>query len=275
MLKISAFSKLTRVSVKTLRFYDNLGLLKPAVVDQNNGYRYYTEEQLLTVKRILALKEQGFTLEQIKPLLEENVVPKAVKNKLTDKKKELEQAIHEAQNQLNEIDRRLTRVEESEKHLHHTPATIRYVEPQLIASIRDTIPRTQLCLMLDEISQYVRSCGEDEGRLLTILWHDFGSMNSDPVDIEVALPLTKDIPSNGRVKVGILPELKAAASLVHHCNPYRNCCPAVTELMSWISSQSFVHSEKEPLREIYLTSDKDMYGTIRLAELLVPIEHAG
>lgn len=104
MLKISAFSKLTRVSVKTLRFYDNLGLLKPATVDENNGYRYYTEEQLLTVKRITALKEQGFTLEQIKPLLEEHVLPETVKNQLADKKKELEQAIHEAQNQLNEID---------------------------------------------------------------------------------------------------------------------------------------------------------------------------
>ncbi|AKG36804.1 MerR family transcriptional regulator [Paenibacillus durus] len=273
MLKISAFSKLTRVSVKTLHFYDNLGLLKPAVVDENNGYRYYTEEQLLTVKRIVALKEQGFTLEQIKPMLEENVLPETVKNQLTDKKKELEQAIHEAQNQLNEIDRRLTRIEESEEHHQHTPAAIRYVEPQLIASIRDTVPRTQLCLLLDEILQYVRSCGEDEGRLLTIVWHDFGSRNSDLVDIEVALPLTKVVPSRGRVKVSILPELKAAASLVHHCNPYRNDCPAVTELLSWIQSQSLVPSAKEPVRETYLTSDKDMYGTLRLAELLIPIEH--
>ncbi|WP_025690758.1 MerR family transcriptional regulator [Paenibacillus zanthoxyli] len=275
MLKISAFSKLTRVSVKTLRFYDNLGLLKPAVVDENNGYRYYTEEQLLTVKRIVALKEQGFTLEQIKPLLEENVMPEAVKNQLADKKKELEQAIHEAQNQLSEIDRRLTRIEESEEHHQHTPVTIRYVEPQLTASIRDTIPRTQLCLLLDEILQYVPSCGEDEGRLLTILWHNFVSMNSDIVDIEVALPLTKVIPSRGRVKVGILPELKAAVSLVHQCNPYRNDCPAVNELMSWVRSQSLVPSTKEPVREIYLTSDKDMYGTLRLAELLIPIEHTG
>ncbi|AHV99646.1 MerR family transcriptional regulator [Paenibacillus sabinae] len=275
MLKISAFSKLTRVSVKTLRFYDNLGLLKPATVDENNGYRYYTEEQLLTVKRITALKEQGFTLEQIKPLLEEHVLPETVKNQLADKKKELEQAIHEAQNQLNEIDKRLTRVEELEEHHQHTPAVIRYVEPQLTASIRDTIPQTQLCLLLDEIVQYVRSCGEDEGRLLTIIWHDFGSMNSDLADIEVALPLTKVIPSRGRVKVGILPELKAAASLVHQCNPYRNDCPAVTELLSWIRSESLIPSEKEPVREVYLTSDKDMYGTLRLAELLVPIEPTG
>ncbi|AIQ15159.1 MerR family transcriptional regulator [Paenibacillus durus] len=275
MLKISAFSKLTRVSVKTLRFYDDLGLLKPAVVDENNGYRYYTEEQLLTVKRIVALKEQGFTLEQIKPLLEENVIPEAVKNQLAVKKKELEQAIHEAQSQLNEIDKRLTRIEKSEEHHQHTPAAIRYVEPQLTASIRDKIPRTQLCLLLDEILQYVRSCGEAEGRLLTIVWHDFGSRNSDLADIEVALPLTKVIPDRGRVKVGILPELKAAASLVHQCNPYHNDCPAVTELLSWIRSQSLVPSAKAPVREIYLTSDQDMYGTLRLAELLIPIEHTG
>lgn len=69
MMKISAFAKVSGISIKTLRYYDELGLLKPAHVDEQSGYRYYSEEQLLTVKRIASYKEQGFTLEQLKPFL--------------------------------------------------------------------------------------------------------------------------------------------------------------------------------------------------------------
>ncbi|MFE0558831.1 MerR family DNA-binding transcriptional regulator [Paenibacillus sp. NPDC058910] len=49
MMKISAFAKVSGISIKTLRYYDELGLLKPAHVDEQSGYRYYSEEQLLTV----------------------------------------------------------------------------------------------------------------------------------------------------------------------------------------------------------------------------------
>ncbi|WP_199617670.1 MerR family transcriptional regulator [Paenibacillus alkalitolerans] len=272
MLKISAFSKLSRVSVKTLRFYDETGLLKPAAVDMNNGYRYYSEEQLLTVKRIVALKEQGFTLEQIKSLLEEKVLPDTVRSKLLDKKEELLRTIQEAQHQLDEINAKLLRMERTENQHKPSTITIRHVKPRLAASIRDVIPRSQLCLLLDEITQYVRIYGESDGNLLTILWHDYRSMNMDRADIEVALPLTKHIPSSDRVKVGLQPEWKAAASLVHRCDPYDNSCTAVAQLMSWISSNGYIHPDKEPIREIYLTSDTDMYGKLRLAELLIPVE---
>ncbi|CAG5081518.1 Transcriptional regulator, MerR family [Thermobacillus xylanilyticus] len=57
MFKISEFSKISRVSVKTLRYYDQLGLLKPARTDEATGYRYYTAEQLIRLHRILAYLE--------------------------------------------------------------------------------------------------------------------------------------------------------------------------------------------------------------------------
>ncbi|KEQ22290.1 MerR family transcriptional regulator [Paenibacillus tyrfis] len=271
MLKISAFSKLSGISVKALRFYDSVRLLEPAVIDPNNGYRYYTQEQLLTAKRITAFKEHGFTLDQIKTFMEEHPLPE-VKLKLADKKKELERSILEAQQQLKEIDNRIARVEEADQRQHETPITVRNVQPQLTASIRDIVPRTHLCLLLDELTKYVNSYGEDEGRDLTILWYDHGGTYTDQADLEVAVPLTKAIPSNERVNVRLLPELKAAASLVHLCSPYDDSCLAADQLASWISSQGYVRSYKDPIREIYLTSDKDIYGKMRLAELLVPLE---
>jgi DNA-binding transcriptional MerR regulator len=273
MLKISPFSKLSRVSVKTLRFYDDLGLLKPAVVDENNGYRYYSEEQLLTVKRIIAFKEQGFNLEQIMSFLKQDVSPEIVKTTLIAKQAELQSTILEARRQLTEIDVRLNNLEQSDDRTATYLVTIRSVMPQLVASIRDIIPRKYLCLLLDEVMQYVYSYGEDASRSLTILWHDC-SAEEDQLDIEVALPILKEIPSSDRVNVGFLPDLKIAASLVHRCDPYDNSCPAITELASWITSHGYLVSDKEPIREIYLTSDKDIYGSLRQAELLIPVETA-
>ena len=59
MLKIGEFSKLAQVSVKTLRYYDALGLLRPDWVDRYTGYRYYALQQLPRLNRILALRELG------------------------------------------------------------------------------------------------------------------------------------------------------------------------------------------------------------------------
>ncbi|MFC7782222.1 MerR family transcriptional regulator [Legionella taurinensis] len=63
-----AFSKLAKVSVRTLHHYDRLGLLKPSL-RQSNNYRVYSEKDLLTLQQIIALKFFGFELAQIKPLL--------------------------------------------------------------------------------------------------------------------------------------------------------------------------------------------------------------
>ena len=73
MIRIGDFSKLSRVSVKTLRFYDEMGLLKPVDVDRFTGYRYYEFDQLPRLYRILALKDLGFSLEEIGRLLEGEV----------------------------------------------------------------------------------------------------------------------------------------------------------------------------------------------------------
>ncbi|WP_244235370.1 MerR family transcriptional regulator [Paenibacillus lautus] len=272
MMKISVFAKVSGVSIKTLRYYDELGLLRPAHVDEQSGYRYYSEEQLLTVKRIASYKEQGFTLEQLKAFFDEDIGTDVVKNKLADKMTELRHAMQTLQLQLAEVNSRMSRLEPSEAGDSAGFIRIREVPSQLAASIRDQAPRSQLCLLLDEITKYATSYGEEEASQLTILWHDPGSENADIADIEVAIPITRDIPVNGRVRVDYLPMLQSAASLVHRCDPYGYSCPVAPELKAWISSQGLVQSDREPIREIYLTSDKDIYGKKRPAELLIPLQ---
>ena len=70
MLKIGEFSKLSRVSVRMLRHYDEIGLLKPAEIDRFTDYRYYREDQLPVAGRIAALKDMGFSLADIVRILE-------------------------------------------------------------------------------------------------------------------------------------------------------------------------------------------------------------
>ena len=70
MLKIGDFSKLSRVSVRMLRHYDEIGLLKPAEIDCFTDYRYYREDQFPAAGRIAALKDMGFSLADIIRILQ-------------------------------------------------------------------------------------------------------------------------------------------------------------------------------------------------------------
>ena len=66
MLKIGEFSKMSKVTIKTLRYYEKEGLLMPKHVDDFNGYRYYESNQLIDISKIIALKQVGLSIGEIK-----------------------------------------------------------------------------------------------------------------------------------------------------------------------------------------------------------------
>ncbi|AET67758.1 putative transcriptional regulator [Desulfosporosinus orientis DSM 765] len=70
MYRIGMFSKLGRVTIKTLRHYDEVGLLTPAHVDKENGYRYYTTNQLFRLYEIMALRQMGFSIPEITDIID-------------------------------------------------------------------------------------------------------------------------------------------------------------------------------------------------------------
>ncbi len=111
MFKIGDFSRIAHVSVKTLRHYAQEGLLEPVWIDRYSGYRYYTLDQLTQLNRILALKDLGFTLEQIKPLIKSGVTADELRGMLRLKKVELKQHLLEEQQRLTRIEKRLEQIE--------------------------------------------------------------------------------------------------------------------------------------------------------------------
>lgn len=72
MYKIGELSRLCRIPVKTLRYYDNEGLLAPDEIDRFTGYRYYSAARIADCNRIISLKELGFSLEEIKKHMQAN-----------------------------------------------------------------------------------------------------------------------------------------------------------------------------------------------------------
>src|SRR5256885_17212037 len=90
MFSIGDFARLGRVSVRMLRHYDAIGLLRPAAVDAASGYRFYQADQLRRLNRVVALKDLGFTLEQVRAILDDRVNADQLRGMLRLRRAQLE-----------------------------------------------------------------------------------------------------------------------------------------------------------------------------------------
>src|SRR5262245_38853798 len=138
MFRIGDFSRLGKVSVKALRFYDEVGLLKPTYVDRDTGYRYYSATLLPRLNRILAFKELGFPLEEIVHLLEGGLPVDRVRESLQSRRAELAGRIERERAQLAEVDAWLEQIDRAGR-VPEYEVTIKQVAPRLVASIRDSL----------------------------------------------------------------------------------------------------------------------------------------
>lgn len=114
MFLAGEFSTIARVSKRQLRFYDEIGLLKPFHVDHTNGYRYYSANQLPRLNQILALKDLGLTLEQIKTMIDGEISDEEISGMLLLKKAEMEQAVAEDLLRLRRIEARIAQNSQDE-----------------------------------------------------------------------------------------------------------------------------------------------------------------
>jgi DNA-binding transcriptional MerR regulator len=139
MLKISEFSHLAHISGRMLRYYDERGLLKPAHVDPATGYRYYTLEQLPRFYRLQALKDLGFTLEQIGPLLDQDLSLAELRGMLLLKQAEIQQSIQMEHMRLARIEARLKFIEQEQKPSPYE-VVLKEVPSLLVLSVQGSLP---------------------------------------------------------------------------------------------------------------------------------------
>ena len=138
MLKIGEFSKLSRVSVRMLRHYDEIGLLKPERIDGDTGYRYYSQAQLLTAARSAQWKELGFSLATLRQLRQHYDDKQTLERLLLARRDELLALEAQTQQRLRRLDTALERLrKENTMHYDVNQKTfpVRYA-----ATVRGVIP---------------------------------------------------------------------------------------------------------------------------------------
>ncbi len=272
MFKIGDFSKLSRISVKALRYYDEIGLLKPVNVDRFTSYRYYSADQLPRLNYIVALKNMGLSLEEVATLINNDLTPHQMRDIFILKKGGLQQRVSEEQRRLEQVERLLKQIEK-EGAMPDYQINIKKVEPQLIASIRELLPTYgDVGPLYGEIYKYLAKkwVFKPSGPAMLIC-HDNEYKESD-VDVEVAVPINKAIRESDRIKVQELPGIEAACTI--HKGPYDTIGEAYGALMSWIEGNGYQITGHD--RELYFTDPRKVKDpSENVTEIQFPVEKAG
>jgi DNA-binding transcriptional MerR regulator len=112
MFSIGEFARHGRVSVRMLRHYDAIGLIRPACVDPATGYRFYQASQLAELNRVIALKDLGFTLQQVQAILAEKVSAAELRGMLKLRRAEIHARIEAETTRLARVEARLLTIED-------------------------------------------------------------------------------------------------------------------------------------------------------------------
>jgi len=273
VFKIGDFSRLTFVTVKTLRYYDEIGLLKPVKVDQFTSYRYYSADQLSRLSYIIALKDLGLSLDEVAILIKDNLSPAQMRELFILKKAELQQRVAEDQTRLDRLEKLLKRMEK-EGTMPDYQITVKKIEPVLVASVRDVMPTYGDCgPLFGEVYKYIAKKGvfKPAGPPF-MLMHDAEYKERD-VDIEIAVPIGKAIKRSDRVKIYELPRTEQAATTIHK-GPYSTINGAYNAIMAWCEANGY--QPVSPCREIYFTDPKEVAKdpSKNITEVQFPVKKA-
>lgn len=213
MLKIGDFSKLSRISIRMLRHYDEIGLLKPEMVDEMTQYRYYSEAQLPIAGRIQTLKSLGFRLTAIDEILKKYEEPEELEQFLLIKRKELEEDLQQTKEKLLLLDNTLKWLRKEGNFMDYN-VTLKTMPKRYVASLRQVIPSYECEGMLWELM-----CKELEGQKVQqanpsyglAIFHDEGYKESD-TDVEIQISVEGKYEDTEHVKFKTVPSLQIAST---------------------------------------------------------------
>jgi DNA-binding transcriptional MerR regulator len=198
MFRIGEFAQIAQVSGRQLRFYDQLGLLQPAHVDQQTGYRYYSIRQLPRLNSILALKDLGLSLEQIGPLLDREMSPAELRSMLTLKRAQLERSLQEEEARLRHIESRIAQIDREGK-ADGFDVIVKSTPPTPFLAVNCS------CDNMDEVVRMVRTVAEEGTRQIKPALRDKlvvvarNDVDAEKLDLDIGFSLTR--PSNASVRI--------------------------------------------------------------------------
>lgn len=237
MLKIGEFSKLSRVSVRMLRHYDDIGLLKPAVIDPFTGYRYYKVDQLLSIGRITSLKDMGFKLSDIIRILDIYDDVNVLETYLNTRRQEVEAIYNETAYQMMLLDTAINRLRKEENMNYNV--SIKTIPERYAATVHMIIPHYEdegmvWQIMLEETEPL--NLVHDEPCLVAASFLD-DEFKEDNVELIAWKTVKGNYPDTEHVKFKTLPEVKVASCTIKGSYDQMNNCYAA--IIGWVNENGF------------------------------------
>lgn len=272
MFKIGDFSKLSMVSVKALRYYDELGLLRPARVDEFTGYRYYSANQLGRLHRILAMKDMGLSLMQIAQLLDQELTPDQIRGMLRLKQVELRQQIEEGQIRLARVEAWLQQFEQEVTMPTHD-VILKKVPAIQVAQVRGIAPTlAMLGPTLDRLFDQVHNQIQQQGATpvgpgITVYYDQ--ELSEQDISVGACLSYEGSLIDGEQVKVSQLPAVETMASVIHH-GSFSTLNLAYDAILKWIEANGYHISG--PNRELNLEYERGGDQSKFVTEVQFPVE---
>lgn len=267
MYRIGLFSKINKVTIKTLRYYDEVGLLKPALVDEENGYRYYTSEQLPQLHKVMALRQIGFSIDEVLAILS----GRNITHIFEDRKKEIEATILESQLQLSQISHYLENMKE-EQNMNYN-IVIKELPEVIVYAKRMTIPNYAAYF------EIIPSIGEEMQKTnpnikcavpeyCFNIYHD-GEYKETNIDVEFCEAVTSVGKDTDTIKFKKIDRVPTAAC-VYHKGSYSELGKAYAMLFKWIQDNGYKvsdHPRESYIDGIWNKEDENEW----LTEIQIPI----
>ncbi len=243
LYKIGLFSQMNKVTIKALRYYDEIGLLKPAHIDEFTGYRYYTSDQLPILHEVLALRQMGFSLDEILQVKE----GLSIDSVLIKKKTEILKKISEETMKLSQV----------EHYLHNRNENLNYniilkeLPEVIVASMRTVIEN------YGSLFNLMPSMGMEMERLECVcstpeycfnIYHD-GEYKEKGIDVEICEAVTEMKEDSKFITFKKIKRVDSAACVLHK-GSYHDFPKAYAAIVKWIEENGFEIADNP--RESYI-----------------------
>jgi DNA-binding transcriptional MerR regulator len=263
MFTIGDFARHGRVSVRMLRHYDALGLLHPARTDPLTGYRWYEARQLSRLNRIVALKDLGFTLEQVRSILDDAVSADELRGMLRLRRAELQSQVTAGLARLAQVEARL-QIIEREGVMPADDVQVKPVPAVRVAELTGTAAGFEPAAigpvigpLYDELRGLLDRAGIVPVGPPVAYYED---APDGVVLVHAAMPVNADTGGRYGFLVVDLPGIEQAATIVHR-GSMDNVVPAIQAMARWIEANGYRSAGYN--RELYIEygADRDMWVT--------------
>ena len=267
MYRIGMFSKLGKVTIKTLHHYDEVGLLVPAHVDEENGYRYYTTDQLFRLGEIMALRQMGFSIPEISAIVDDHNVAGIMEQR----KVVLENEVQSVTDQLFRLNNYIQ--EQKESHSMDYQAVLKEIPAFTVYSARFTIPNyTALNEIMPALGEKVGKANPgikcvEPGYCFNVY------LDGEYRDTDINVEICEAVTSRGKDGDGIvfkdIPAITAISVL--HRGAYEKIGDAYAYAVRWAEQNGYRITDN--VRESYIDGiwNKDNVNDW-LTEIQVPVE---